>query len=70
MAEEKNPLDEYVRKIVIDTLKGYPVDNVLKYRDAEVIIQAIMPEVDRLISERVKFHLKEILSHISKEFNI
>jgi hypothetical protein len=68
--DEKNPLEEYIRKVVIDTLKTYPVDSTLKHQDATIIINAIMPEIDQLIARRIKTHLKEILAHISNQFKL
>jgi len=70
MTEEKNPLEEYIRKIVIGTLKNYPVDSTLKHQDAKIIIAAIMPEIDQLITNRIKIHLKELVNHISEQFNL
>jgi len=68
--EEKNPLEEYIRKIVIDTLKNYPVDSTLKHQDATIIVNSIMPEIDQLIARRIKTHLKEILAYISNQFKL
>jgi len=39
----------------------------LTLEDVEKIIQYIMPEIDMLISKRVKFHLREIAKYFAEK---
>ena len=79
MAKDEKPLDDYVRKIVMETNQD------ITLKDAKKIVAAIMPEIDRTIEEKmmllcgnidkmiankVSEHFLLISIFMSKKFNI
>lgn len=59
-------LDEYLRSLISDEMQK--MDFELKETEAQQIIQAIIPEIDVLISKRVKQHFIEIVDAIKEKF--
>ena len=62
----EDPMKAYLKSLISEELnkKGFE----LKEEDAQQIVQAIMPELDALISKRVKEHFIEIADFIKIKF--
>ena len=62
----EDPMKTYLKSLISEELnkKGFE----LKEEDAQQIVQAIMPELDALISKRVKEHFIEIADFIKIKF--
>ena len=61
MSENETPLDDYVRKIVRQT------NTEIKKEDAKKIASAIMPEIDRVIEEKMMLLCGNIDEMIAKK---
>lgn len=61
-------VETYLRSLVSDELKKLEVN--LKEAEAKQIIQAIMPEIDILVSKRVKEHFIELANFINEKFTV
>ena len=64
-----NQLEEYIRSLMKEELRKREIE--LKEADAQQIVAKIIPELDKMVAERVKQHFLEIAdfikSKISKE---
>lgn len=67
MSENNEQLENYFRQLIKDELKAVSVE--LKENDAKQIVDAIIPEIDSLISKRVKQHIKELVNHINNKIS-
>lgn len=67
MADEKNNImEDYIRSLVKDELKNMEV--TLKKKEAEDIVEAIIPHLDKLIAERIKLHFSELAKLVQQKF--
>jgi len=63
---EENTLQKYLRSLISDELEKREIE--LKEAEAKQIVHALMPEVDRLIAEKVKSHFVELVKFINEKF--
>jgi|WetSurMetagenome_2_1015567.scaffolds.fasta_scaffold536710_2 hypothetical protein len=61
---EKDPIRIYVKELVTEYMKDYAK------QDVDKIVQVMVPELDKLIAERVKFHIAAIMVHLKDSLNI
>lgn len=61
---EKDPIRVYVKELVSEYMKDY------SKQDADKIVQALIPALDKLVADRVKLHLAEIVKYVSEKLNI
>jgi len=63
---ERNIMEEYLRTIVKDEIqKEFDLSEIaLKEEEANQIVIAILPYLDKLVSKRIKEHLNEIANFI------
>jgi hypothetical protein len=59
-----DPIRIYVQELVNEYMQDYAKE------DAKKIIDVILPEIDRLISDRIKLHIVEFIQTIEKGLNI
>lgn len=64
----ETPVETYLKSLVSEELKKLKVN--LKEKEAQQIIQALMPEIDTLISKRVKEHFIELADFINEKFTV
>jgi len=71
MGKDKKPkvnqLEEYIQSLIKDELRKREIE--LKESDAKQIVANIIPELDKLISDRVKQHFLEIAEFIKFKFS-
>lgn len=63
---ELRTLVEYLKSLISDEIQKMGFE--LKEAEAQKIVQAIMPEIDTLISKRVRQHFMEIADAIKEKF--
>jgi hypothetical protein len=61
---EKNPLDEYINKLIDEKLKDH--DSTIKEEDAKEIVKCLMPEIEKVVAKIVLKHLKAIATYTQK----
>ncbi len=59
---EPNPIESYVEQVINKVLDSR--DDKLKKEDAEEIIKAILPEIEKIVSQIVLKHFKAIAIYI------
>ena len=64
--QPENPIETYVEKVVKKILTSE--QEKIKKKDAEEIVKAIMPEIEKLVSKTVIKHLKIITKYIQNNF--
>lgn len=62
-----DPMRAYMKSLISEELKKQNFE--LKEHEANQIVQAIIPEMDKLISKRIKDHFIEIADFIKEKFN-
>ncbi len=62
-----NQLEEYLKTLILEELRKREIE--IKESDAKQIISYIMPEIDKLTSNRVKEHFLEIADFIKNKFS-
>ena len=65
--DTKNIMEEYLGKLIDEVLDKREL--VLKEKEAKQIINAIIPELDSLISKRVKKHFCLLADAIKEKFS-
>lgn len=63
---ESNTLEVYLKSLISGELKKIEFD--LKENEAQQIVQALIPEIDNLVSKRVKDHFIELANFINDKF--
>jgi hypothetical protein len=61
---EKDPIRVYVKELVEEYMKDYAK------QDADRLAQALVPDLDKIIAERIKFHITAIISHLQSSLNL
>lgn len=70
MAKEKqkvNQLEEYLQSLIKEELRIREIE--LKESDAQQIVSKIIPELDKMASDRIKQHFLEIADFIISKFS-
>jgi hypothetical protein len=62
----EDPMRSYLKSLISEELKKKEFE--LKESDAQQIVQAIMPEIDKLVTKRVKEHFIELAHFINAKF--
>ena len=62
-----NPLEQYLNEIIDQKLKNHEIS--ITKKDANEIVKTIIPEIDKLISVKVKEHFCSLAEHILEKFN-
>jgi hypothetical protein len=57
-----HPLDEYIQQKIEEALQTH--DSIIKEEDAQIIINTIMPMVDKVVAEKIKLHLKILAEYL------
>jgi len=57
-----NPMEDYIKSLITEQLKLQ--EEKIKKEDAEEIIKAIIPELEKLVAKIIKKHMKEIANYI------
>lgn len=65
---ETDDLNKAIKSIVKKVVKEET--EVVTKEDAMVIVQAIIPELDRLIAKRVKEHIQFLVDKIQEKFDL
>lgn len=63
---EENALESYLKSLISGELKNFEIE--LKEQEAQQIVHAIMPEIDKLIAKKVKTHFVELAKFINERF--
>lgn len=64
----KTELDKYLEGLVNKILDEREIG--LKKEDAQKIVEEIIPQLDKLISDRVKEHFVQLADHIKEKFSV
>lgn len=64
----KTELDKYLEDLVNRVLDEREIG--LKKEDAQKIVEEIIPQIDKLISDRVKEHFVQLADHIKEKFSV
>jgi hypothetical protein len=64
----EDPMRSYLKSLISEELKNKEVE--LKENEAKQIIQAILPEMDKLVTKRVKEHFIELADFIIVKFTV
>ena len=71
MGKDKKPkvnqLEDYIQSLIKDELRKREIE--LKESDAKQIVAKIIPELDKLASDRIKQHFLEIAEFIKSKFS-
>lgn len=59
---ETNPIEKYVEEVVLRELEKR--ESVLKEEDANAIIQAIIPEIEKIVAKVVIKHFQAIAVYV------
>ena len=62
----ENPIETYVVEIINRTLTTR--EEKLKKEDAEEIIQAILPEIEKIVSKIILKHFKALAEYVQHNF--
>lgn len=62
----ENALESYLKSLISEELKNFEIE--LKEQEAQQIVQAIIPEIDKLVAKRVKTHFVELVKFINEKF--
>lgn len=65
---ESDELNKAITSIVKKVVKEE--SEVVTQEDAAVIVQAIIPELDRLVAKRVKEHIQFLVDKIQEKFDL
>jgi hypothetical protein len=65
-------MEDYIRKIIKDEIckQADLLEVTLKEEDASRIVLAILPQLDELISKRIKQHFTELADLTKEKFSI
>lgn len=61
------PFEQHLNDIIMDRITEN--EQVLTKKDAEEIVKAIVPEINKLVSEIIKEHFRSLAKHILEKFN-
>jgi len=64
--KKPNPIETYVEEVVENILKSR--DDKIKKEDAEEIVKAILPDIEKIVSKIVLQHFKALASHVQNNF--
>lgn len=64
--EQKHPLDDYIQSKIKEILNNH--DESIKAEDARIIIQNMIPEINKIVSRQIKLHLKIIAEYLIDTF--
>ncbi len=72
MSDTPNIMEDYIRKIIKDEIckQADLLEVTLKEEDASRIVLAILPQLDELISKRIKQHFTELADLTKEKFSI
>jgi hypothetical protein len=59
---EKHPLDEYIQLKIEEFINQH--ESQITKKDAQIIIKSLMPFIDEMVSEKVKYHFKLLANHL------
>ncbi len=59
-----DPIRIYVKELVSEYMRDYAK------QDVDKLVEHLVPEIDRMIAERVKFHIAAIMTHLRDSLNI
>ena len=62
-----NQLEEYIKSLMKEELRKREIE--LKESDAQQIVAKIIPELDKMVAERVKQHFLEIAEFVKTKFS-
>ncbi|MFW9871829.1 MAG: hypothetical protein ACFFG0_01920 [Candidatus Thorarchaeota archaeon] len=62
-----DPITQHLKSLISDELKKQEYQ--LKENEAQQIVKALIPEIDKLISERVKQHFIELADFMKEKFS-
>jgi hypothetical protein len=62
----ENELQVYLKSLISEELKKVEIE--LKEKEAKQIVHALIPEIDKLVAEKVKSHFVELAKFISEKF--
>lgn len=67
MAGDKtNIMEDYIKSLIKTELEKMEV--TLKQKEADEIVKAIIPHLDKLIAERIKLHFSELAKLVQQKF--
>jgi hypothetical protein len=59
-----DPIRIYVKELVSEYMKDYAK------QDVEKLVEHLVPEIDKIIAERMKLHIAMIMTHLKETLNI
>jgi len=59
---EKHPLDEYIQLKIEEFINQHETE--ITKKDAQIIIKSLMPFIDEMVSEKIKYHFKLLANHL------
>ena len=59
---EEKPIDSYIREIIEESIEKH--DWGIKKEDAQQIIEILVPTIDKMISYRIKQHLRFLATNL------
>jgi hypothetical protein len=59
---EEKPIDSYIREIIEESIEKH--DWGIKKEDAQQIIEILVPTIDKMISHRIKQHLRFLATNL------
>lgn len=59
---EKHPLDDYIQLKIKEFVDQH--ESEITKKDAQIIIKSLMPFIDEMVSEKVKYHFKLLANHL------
>ena len=62
-----SPFEQHLNDIITERIKEN--EKVITQKDAKEIVKAIMPEINKLVSEIIKEHFRSLAKHILEKFN-
>lgn len=59
---QKHPLDAYIQEKIEKALEKH--DHVIKEKDAQKIIETLMPLVEKVVAQKIKLHLRILAEYL------